>query len=372
MVGTRGAAVIVSMVAAQALMACSASRNSAAPARAAAAPAPAAASAPAAAPPVAATHPVSGGLLPSVAGAPILAGVDLGIYQRNGLDVSLQTFTSTPQIMTAVAAGQLDFGQVTMGAAAFNAYNRGVDIVIVAAGSIGTVPVIVRKDLWDSGAVRSVQDLKDRTVAINGTGNILEYALHKLLPHGGLTPSDVRVVFLPFPDMVTALGNKAIDAAMMLEPTGSQAVAQGVGVILEEKVGPNPNDNPWYAPGLQAGMLLANKAWAAENPDAVAALIKSYLEVARRIQGTKVNDDPEVLASIEHWTKVTPEIIKRSTPTYWAPNGRVDTATLQDEQRYYIEAGSTDYQTPVPIDAVYDERYLNAALAQIGAVPEDQ
>jgi ABC-type nitrate/sulfonate/bicarbonate transport system substrate-binding protein len=119
-------------------------------------------------------------------------------------------------------------------------------------------------------------------------------------------------------------------------------------------------------------MLMANKAWAAENPDAAVALIKSYLEVARRIQGTKVNDDPEVLASIERWTKVTPEIVKQSTPTYWAPNGRVDTATLQDEQRYYIEAGSTDYQTPVPIDAVYDERYLNAALAQIGTVPDDQ
>src|SRR4051794_2609119 len=161
-VGTRAAAVIVSLVAAQTLMACSASRNPTASARAAAAPAPAAASAPAAPPPAAATQEVSGGLLPSVAGAPILAGVDLGIYQRNGLDVSLQTFTSTPQIMTAVAAGQLDFGQVTMGAAAFNAYNRGVDIVIVAAGSLGTVPVIVRKNLWDSGAVRSVQDLKDR------------------------------------------------------------------------------------------------------------------------------------------------------------------------------------------------------------------
>src|SRR4051812_1157639 len=223
-VRTRAVAVIAILLAAQGLTACSASRNPAAPAAAAAATAPAppgAAAAPTTPMTPATTYQVSGGLLPSVAGAPILAGKDLGIFERNGLDVSLQTFTSTPQIMTAVAAGQLDFGQVTMGAAAFNAYHRGVDIVIVAAGSIGTVPVIVRKNLWDSGAVRSVQDLKDRTVAINGTGNILEYALHKLLPHGGLTPSDIHVVFLPFPDMVTALGNKAIDAAMMLEPTGS-------------------------------------------------------------------------------------------------------------------------------------------------------
>ena len=193
-----------------------------------------------------------------MAGAPIVAGVDLGVYARNGVDVSVETFTATPQIMTALAAGQLDFGQVTIGAAAFNAYQRGVDLLIISAGSIGTVPVIVRKDLWDSGAVRSVQDLKDRTIAINGAGNILEYAMYKLLQHGGLTPADVQVALMPFPDMVTALQNQAIDAAMMLEPTGSQAVSRGVGVILEEKVGPGPADNPWYAPGLQAGMLMAN------------------------------------------------------------------------------------------------------------------
>lgn len=372
----RGSVALSAWVAVLALVACSSPRGPAAPSAAGAAPAAPAAAPTANAAPAASTatttYQARAGLVPSVAGAPIVAGVDLGVYARNGVDVSIETFTATPQIMTAIAAGQLDFGQVTMGAAAFNAYQRGVDLVIISAGSIGTVPVIVRKDLWDSGAVRSVQDLKDRTIAINGAGNILEYAMYKLLQHGGLTPADVQVALMPFPDMVTALQNQAIDAAMMLEPTGSQAVSRGVGVILEEKVGPGPADNPWYAPGLQAGMLMANKQWAADNPDAAVAVVKSYLEMARRVQGTKINDDAEVLASIERWTKVSPEIVKHSTPTFWVPNGRVDTATLADEQDYYIRAGSTDYKTPVPISAVYTDRYLNIALQQIGTVPEDQ
>jgi NitT/TauT family transport system substrate-binding protein len=315
---------------------------------------------------------VTGGLLPSIAGAPILVGVDLGVYRRNGLDVTLETFTATPQIMTAIAAGQLEFGQVTMGAAAFNAYHRGVDLTIIAAGSGGAVPLVVRKDLWDSGAVRSVQNLRDRTIALNATGNILEYSLHKVLEVGNLTAADVRLAFMPFPEMVAALQNEAIDAAMMLEPAASLAVARGVGVILEEKVGPGPSRNPWYAPGLQAGMLMANKQWAADHPDAAVALVKSYLETARRVQGAKLHDDPEALAILERWTKVTPEIVKQATVTYWAPNGRLDTATLMDEQRYYIEAGSTDYKDPIPASAVYTERYLNAALQQLGAVPEDE
>src|SRR5579884_594438 len=210
----RGSVTICTALALLALAACSPSRGPAAPAPAGAAPpAPAATAAPAPAT-TAAPLQVTAGLLPSVAGAPILASVDLGIYERHGLDVNIQTFTATPQIMTALAAGQLDFGQVTMGAAAFNAYQRGVDLVMIAAGSLGTVPVIVRKDLWDSGAVRSVADLRDKTIALNGTGNILEYALYKVLQHGGLTPADVQVAYMPFPDMVTALQNQAIDAAM--------------------------------------------------------------------------------------------------------------------------------------------------------------
>src|SRR5438874_13196400 len=83
-------------------VACTATRAPAVPtaAEAIAAPAASVAPAPAAAPAAdAAMSHVTGGLLPSVAGAPILAGVDLGLYQRNGLDGGLETFTATPQLM---------------------------------------------------------------------------------------------------------------------------------------------------------------------------------------------------------------------------------------------------------------------------------
>src|SRR5260370_7871341 len=103
-----------------------------------------------------------------------------------------------------------------MGAAGFNVYRRCLDSLNIAAGSLGTVPVVVRKDLWDSGTMRSVQDLKGRTIALNGTGNILEYSLYRVLQHGDLTPPDVQLVFMPFPNMVPALQNQPTDPAMLL------------------------------------------------------------------------------------------------------------------------------------------------------------
>ncbi len=37
---------------------------------------------------------------------------------------------------------------------------------------------------------------------------------------------------MPYPEMVVALSTGAIDAGLLIQPTGTQAVAKGVGKIL--------------------------------------------------------------------------------------------------------------------------------------------
>ncbi|HLH24315.1 MAG TPA: ABC transporter substrate-binding protein [Chloroflexota bacterium] len=333
-----------------------------------AAAAPAAAPAPASQPPAQPVA-VQGGLLPSILSAPIFAGVDMGIYQQNGLDVTVEPFTVTSDIMTLVGSGRLQFGQATMGSAAFNAFNRGVDLVITAGGPLGILHLLIRKDLWDSGAIRSTRDLKGTRFALNGRGVIIEYVQYKILERGGLTPDDVEVPILPWPDQIPALGNHAIDVGLVGDPLGALAVSRGVATILEER---DPSGRePWYAPGLQGSVLMMNRPWAEANPAAASAVVKSYLQTARRIQGTKIFDDTEALASVEKWVDVKPEVVKAGAPPIWTLNGRVDADILADVQRYFIESGGTDYHDPLPLDRLYDDRYLNAALAEIGTVPEN-
>jgi NitT/TauT family transport system substrate-binding protein len=350
------------------------SAPSAAPPRAAGAAA-AAPGGPAADAPPAATQPppepvaVQGGMLASILSAPMFAGADLGIYRQNGLDLSIEAFNATSDVMTLVASGRLQFGQVTMGAAALNAYNRGLDIVTTAAGSVGVLHVLVRKDLWDSGAIRSPRDLKGVRFALNGRGTIIEYSMAKVLEKGGLTAADVEVPVLPWPDQIPALGNGAIDIGFVGEPLGALALNRGVAVIMEEKE-PGQAD-PWYAPNLMGGLIMMNRQWAEANPAAARGVIKSYLQTARRIQGTKIYDEPEVLVSVEKWVNVKPEVVKTGTPPLWFVNGRVDVDMLMDVQRFFIEAGGADYRDPMPIERLYNDRYLNAVLQEIGTVPEN-
>ena len=228
----------------------------------------------------------------------------------------------------------------------------------------------MRKDLWDSGAIRSARDLKGTRFALNGRGVIIEYSMYKILQKGGLTPEDVEVPILPWPDQITALGNKAIDVSLVGDPLAALAVSRGVGVILEERE-PGQSGEPWYAPGLQGGYFMMNRQWAEANPALATAAVKSMLQTARRIQGPRIYEDAEALASIEKWVDVKPDVVRAGAPPLWAVNGRVNVDMLMDGQRYFIESGGTDYRDPLPIERLYTDRYLNEALREIGTVPED-
>ncbi len=348
----------------------STARPAAAPQAAAPAPpaAPAAAVAPASQQPSQLTS-VRGGLLPSILSAPLYDGVDAGIYRQNGLDVTVEPFTVTSDIMTMLAGGHLEFGLVTMGSAALNAFNRGTDLVITGAGALAVLHLLIRKDLWDSGAIRSTRDLKGTRFALNGRGVIIEYNMYRILAKGGLTPDDVEVAILPWPDQIPALGNRAIDVGLVGDPLGALAVSRGVAVILEEREA--GQGDPWYAPGLQGAMIMMNRPWAEANPAIATAVVKSFVQSARRMQGTKMFDDVEALASVEKWVNVTPDVVKAGAPPLFAPNGRVHAETVMEMQRYFIEAGGTDFKEPMPLERLYNDRYLNDALKEIGVVPEN-
>lgn len=145
------------------------------------------------------------GLIPATASSPIIVPTQEGQFAAKGLNVSLEPVTDTAQAMVSVTQNQYQIGNVTMGSAALNAFNRGTDLKIIAAGGAdpaghgANLPLIVRSQLIDSGAVMTVADLKGRKVAINGKGVVIEYALMKALKTGGLTANDVDVQILPFP-----------------------------------------------------------------------------------------------------------------------------------------------------------------------------
>jgi NitT/TauT family transport system substrate-binding protein len=316
----------------------------------------------AAAPAQPATTDVRVGLILSNAAAPILVPMEQGTFAARGLNVSVQPVSDTAQAMTSVVGGQLEIGIVTMGSAALNAFNRGTDLKIIAAGAGdppghgANVPLIVRSQLADSGAVNSVADLKGRKVAINGRGVIIEYLLAKALAIGDLKPSDVDVVVLPFPEMVTALSTGALDAGMVIQPLASQAIAKGIGKMLNDE----------YNPNSQNTVVLANSRFLDQHRDALTTFLEVYLRSVRSLSNGQLKRDDQALAVLQKHTNTPPDVLKLAPDPYWPPDGRPNLASLQDQQKFFMDSGSLDYNQPVDFSRLADYGPLDQALNKIG------
>jgi ABC-type nitrate/sulfonate/bicarbonate transport system substrate-binding protein len=303
------------------------------------------------------------GLIPATASSPIIVPTQEGQFAAKGLNVSLEPVTDTAQAMVSVTQNQYQIGNVTMGSAALNAFNRGTDLKIIAAGGAeppghgANLPLIVRSELIDSGAVKTVADLKGRKVAINGKGVVIEYALMKALATGGLTANDVDVQILPFPDMVVAMSTGAIDAGLLLQPTGAQAVSKGIGKILLDD----------YNQNAQNAFLVVNSRFLDQHRDAITSFLEVYVQSIRRLSEGRLRSDNAALADLQQVTNVPPDVIKLGPDPYWPQDGRVLVDSVADEQTFFMKTGSTDYTQPLDINTLIDYGPLNDALKAIGS-----
>jgi len=306
------------------------------------------------------------GLIPHVATSPTYVALQEGYLKEQGIDLSIEGFPDTVQIMTLIATGKLQLGQVTMGAAAFNSFARKTDMVMIAsanqdpAGPSLTCPLVIRKDLIDSGKVKTVADLKGMKVALNGKGTVLEWTLSAVLATGGLKYEDVDVPIMPWPDMVVALGNKAIDGGLIGEPAGTEAVMKGVGVKLTN----------YKLPAAQYGTIFANKIYAKQHPEVIRNFLVGYLKAIREMTNGKLRQNPKLLDVVQGFTKVPMDTLKEMPSLYWDPNGRVNKDSIVEVQKYLLDHKSVDYTEALPLSDVLDESYLEQALTVVGTVPK--
>jgi sulfonate transport system substrate-binding protein len=124
-------------------------------------------------------------------------------------------FKSTPVMITALAAGEIDVAALTFasfGTAIVNAHMA--DLRIIADefqdGVEGyfTEPYLVRRD----SGINKVEDLKGKVIATNGIGAGVDMAMRAMLRRHGLEDKrDYSVVEVQFPNMKAVLLERKVD-----------------------------------------------------------------------------------------------------------------------------------------------------------------
>jgi NitT/TauT family transport system substrate-binding protein len=221
-------------------------------------------------------EPITIAIVPSVPAASTLVAEEKGYFRDAGLDVKIERIDSVGKAVAFLAANHVQVAQGGINAGIFNAIAQGLPVALALDG--GSTPlyhrILVRPAL--AGQIKSVADLKGRSVGLSAPGSTLLYEMAMVLARANLTLRDVDVKNLAFAQMLPALENGAVDVALAVAPFTALAVERNIAVVwLDPEQG-------YIATLLMTSVAyIVNTDWAAKNPDVARRLMLALARGSR-------------------------------------------------------------------------------------------
>jgi NitT/TauT family transport system substrate-binding protein len=284
-----------------------------------------------------------------------------GYFAEQGLDVEFVPFSSVTQALPLLVEGDLDVAGGSISAGIFNAVAQNMNIKIVAGSQYsdpvqGNVALMVRKDLYASGELDTVPEIKGRQVVVPCTGCINDFAAAKILQNAGLTLSDIKIATMSPQDTVAAFANKAIEAAVVGSLQQGQLDTEGYAVTLESL--------STLMPGFQYGFVMFGPSLLKDNPEAGKQFMIAYLKAARQYMQGKTERNLEIA---QKYLGMDRETLLQSP---WPPvstDGTVRGQDVLDFQNWAYENGLVDKE--VPADQLLDTTFIDYANKVLGPAP---
>lgn len=273
------------------------------------------------------------GLAPTVVTASTYLAIEKGYLRDAGFTLKIENLVSGAKLIPYLATGGIEVLQAGISAADYNAIAQGLPITM--ALDAGSSPInqdlLVRPDLKDK--IRTIGDLKGRSIAIVAPGSIPAYVVGKTLETAGLSLSDVDVKYVPFPMMGEAFANGAIDAALEVPPFGDILVSKGLAarwIDPDKIVKPTP---------MEVVAYMVNTEWAARNSAAAHRLMTAFARAGRdycQAYHHGPGRDEVAQTLVAHKVVTNAGTVEKMAWQARDPNGRFNLASLIDEQDWFF------------------------------------
>jgi NitT/TauT family transport system substrate-binding protein len=302
------------------------------------------------------------GMKQVVSDAGVLIGMAKNYYKDVGIKIEPVQFNTGQEMINQLAAGQLDVGATVTSSGLFNAMSRDIPVKIVADKGInlagqGYYRLVVRKDLVDT--IKDYKDLKDKKIAIVGTASLDEIALARVLQKGGLTTKDVDVqIIRSFPDMLVSLGNKSIDAAMIIEPFVTLSINKDLADPWKDPVD--------YDPDAQTALLVYGTSMT-KNPDVANRFMVAYIQSLRDYNDgfVKNKNRGEIIDILCKYSVIKdPALYEKMFPTGLNPNGYIRAKGIVMDLDWYKE--NNLLKSDIKFDDAVDNQYVDFAVKALG------
>ncbi|HRF07968.1 MAG TPA: CmpA/NrtA family ABC transporter substrate-binding protein [Xanthobacteraceae bacterium] len=319
------------------------------------------------------------GFIPLVDAAALIVAIDKGFAAEEGLDVELVREVSWSNVRDKLNIGLFDAAHLLAPVAIASNLGIGhVRVPIIAPFNLGlngnaiTVTNALKKALED----KAEGDLTDPKVSAKALAAIVaerkrkgqpplnfgmtfpfsthNYQLRFWMASAGVDPDeDVQMVVLPPPFMVESIVNGHVDAFCVGAPWNSVAVDLGIAHILH-----------FVSEILQRAaekVLALRTAWAAENPESVAALLRAHKKAADFIEDEANREESCRIISAPNRLNVAPEITRRTL------DGRLKVSPdgSYRESNRYLMVGRRGAARPDPAQA----SWLYAQMVRWGQAP---
>ena len=168
----------------------------------------------------------------------------------------------------AVASGQADMSMTFSGPLIIQV-DAGDPLVVLAGVHVGCF------ELFGTERIRTIRDLKGKTVAVLQMGSSQHVFLASMLTHVGLDPSkDVNWVTRPSAEAMQLLAERKIDAYMAFPPEPQELRARKIGHVVVNSM----MDRPWSQ--YFCCQVGANREFVRKHPAATKRALRAILKAA--------------------------------------------------------------------------------------------
>ena len=287
------------------------------------------------------TTKVTYGYIPDFNGASLLAiADDQGLWEENGLDATLQSFTNGPLQIQALGTGDLDFGYIGPGAMWLPASGKAK---VLTVNGVGQADRVIAQPGLDS-----IEALAGKKVAIpEGTSG--DMIVQLALADAGMTLEDIEKVAMDPATVVSAFSSGQVDAAGIWYPMIDN-IKQQVPDLVELA------RNSDFADVMQfPNVMVTSTSFPQENEETTIAVLK-VLRAAMDFRAEDLDATIELTAAM---TQADAEAVSAD-----AQNGQYYTAAeldgliadgtvetwLEAMNGYFEENGKIEGETVAPAD----------------------
>ena len=281
---------------------------------------------------------------------PLDVGMQEGIFKKNGIEVESFDLGGAAKLQQALTAQAIDIGLGSGPALSFIAKGAPQRGIASMAGPPLVLTLIVAKD----GPVKSVADLKGKTISISSPGGVLEWMVRQLSQRQGWGTDGITMIGLGTDSaQIAALRTGQIVGMPMDIGVASKLEDDGVARILVHF-----GD---IAPTFIMHVIFATEDAIAKRPDDLRKFLAGWFETIRFMNKNKA-EAVRIGASVMHLPLETERRVYDVAMPMFSETGRFDPKATAILAKSFVELKMLP--TEPDMTKLYTEKFLPPLAAK--------